>query len=618
MKRLLLTLACIVLAGMTFANHWTPIGGTQYNMTMNGVILIDGIEQTGTTLEVGAFCGDECRGSMLPEFFPPSNQYVVALTIVSNQQSGEEITFRLYDHSTGQELNLTSSNVIVFENNAMIGTMGDWYEFSFVSPVSAFHFTTAGNWSTASNWQGGSLPGTGDEVFIDANCTLDQNAEVTNLTVTEGKSLTLQTGKTLIVSGTLTNASATGLVLEDGSQLVNTSADVKATAKKNVTSYNAKATDGWYTIASPVDKMTIAGSSFLTETYDLYRYVESNMQQNEWENYRAHTSEFTIFENGRGYLYANSNSFSPQFVGTLNNAAVTYALTCTNRPDDLDGFNLIGNPFPHNIYKGAGGAIDNANLASGFYTLTNSGAWETHTFEDAILPEQGILVKTTQTGNLTITKTNAASTAESSAKNIAGRIRLNVEGTTGEDRAFVYFSEGTGLQKMPNFSETAPSLYVHNNGDFAITHASTDCESLDLMFKNNQSGSFTLSVDIQNLRFSYLHLIDRIAGTDTDLLQTPEYGFSATGNEYAARFQLVFKVMTGVEETVEEAPFAFVSGGQIIMNATGNLQIVDMTGRVVFADKISGNVSTVGMTPGVYVLRLINGDSVRTQKIVIK
>ena len=76
--------------------------------------------------------------------------------------------------------------------------------------------------------------------------------------------------------------------------------------------------------------------------------------------------------------------------------------------------------------------------------------------------------------------------------------------------------------------------------------------------------------------------------------------------------------MTGVEETVEEAPFAFVSGGQIIMNATGNLQIVDMTGRVVFADKISGNVSTVGMTPGVYVLRLADGNSVKVQKIIIK
>ena len=128
-----MTLACMLFAGLTFANHWTPITGTQYNMTMSGVIFIDGVEQTSTSLEVGAFCGDECRGSMLPEFFPPSGQYVVALTVVSNQQNGEDITFRLYDHSIGQELNLVSLNDVTFENNAMIGTMGNWYEFSFES-----------------------------------------------------------------------------------------------------------------------------------------------------------------------------------------------------------------------------------------------------------------------------------------------------------------------------------------------------------------------------------------------------------------------------------------------------------------------------------------------------
>ena len=133
MKRFILTLTCIIVAGVSLANHWTPIEGTQYNMTMSGVIFIDGVEQTGTNLEVGAFCGDECRGSMLPEFFPPSMQYVVSLTVVSNQLSGEEISFRLYNHDTQQELDVESINNTTFQSNAIIGTLGDWYEFSFVT-----------------------------------------------------------------------------------------------------------------------------------------------------------------------------------------------------------------------------------------------------------------------------------------------------------------------------------------------------------------------------------------------------------------------------------------------------------------------------------------------------
>ena len=60
-------------------------------------------------------------------------QYVVSLTVVSNQLSGEEISFRLYNHDTQQELDVESINNTTFQSNAIIGTLGDWYEFSFVT-----------------------------------------------------------------------------------------------------------------------------------------------------------------------------------------------------------------------------------------------------------------------------------------------------------------------------------------------------------------------------------------------------------------------------------------------------------------------------------------------------
>jgi hypothetical protein len=45
-----------------------------------------------------------------------------------------------------------------------------------------------------------------------------------------------------------------------------------------------------------------------------------------------------------------------------------------------------------------------------------------------------------------------------------------------------------------------------------------------------------------------------------------------------------------------------------------------MMGRVIVSREgdVSGNVSTNGMTAGVYVLRLINGENVKTQKIMIR
>ena len=44
-----------------------------------------------------------------------------------------------------------------------------------------------------------------------------------------------------------------------------------------------------------------------------------------------------------------------------------------------------------------------------------------------------------------------------------------------------------------------------------------------------------------------------------------------------------------------------------------------MTRRVIVQRRDGAcTVSTTGMTPGVYVLRLINGDEVKTQKMVIE
>ena len=615
MKKLVLTIVGLLVMGWAMAqsgNHWTVITGTQYNMTVKGIILIDGVTQANDQLEIGAFCGDECRGSRKAAFFPPSGEYPVMLTVVSNVYSGETITFRIYDHATQQELNLESESALVFEHNTNQGSMGSWFPFTFTTP--AFHFTASGNWSEASNWQGGAVPTATSAIVIDANCTLDQNAEVTNLTVSDGAALTLQSGKTLTVTGDLVNTAVTGIVIKDGAQLINASANVKATAEKDITAYGAGNPDGWYTLGSPMNKMTIAGSGFLTPNYDLYRYNETRIG-GEWENYKDNSNtEFTVFENGRGYLYANSNTDHYDFTGTLNNAAVSCEVTYTDRPDGLSGINLIGNPFPHAIYKGAGCAIDNASLASGYYTLTNEGAWHVHTYKDAIMPGQGVLVRTIATTMLNIAKTNAAATAESSSKEMAGRLSLKVDGETGHDRAFVYFSQGIGLEKLENFNGSLPSLYVSRNAiDYAIVHVGLECESLELGFHSGQSGEFALGVEVEGLSLSYLHLIDRVAGAEIDLLQQPDYSFTATGNEDEARFELVFRGATGVEEMTEDEPFAFISDGNLIVNGEGTLQIFDALGRQLFTSNLSSLTS-----PGGYVLRLMDENSVRTQKIIIK
>ena len=529
------------------SSHWTPnVSSYPFTATLIGVIQIEGEEQRTTLLEVGAFCNDECRGSGRPTYVPQMDRYILFMSLYG--EDGDELYFRLFDHETNQESDLTCLNVLTFMTNVTFGSGVNLYVLNFTSPLTGFHFVTAGDWSEPSNWSGGALPGTGDEVFIDAPCLLDASATVASLTVSDGQSLTLQSGTTLAVTGTLTSTSAAGLVLEDGAQLVNATENVAATVKKDVVAYGSDNPDGWYTIASPVNGMAIAGSGFVAAEYDLYRFAETEPGAEKWENHKdAGTSGFTVFENGRGYLYARGDTVPPAFTGMLNASAVTYTLTCTDPNDSLCGFHLIGNPFPHAIYKGAGGAIDDAGLASGYYTLTNEGAWHVHTCDDAIQPGQGILVKASAPTVLTIAKSTASASGESGETRIqsqggSSRICFTVTDGLHEDRAYACFGQGTGLDKKGGTTVTSPSIAIVEGGrEYAIAHVGDGQTRVDLRFKGREGVTYVLRADVMAKGLGSLVLADHATGTEVDLSQQSEYTFTVTGKEPEVRFTVTLE-----------------------------------------------------------------------------
>lgn len=465
----------------------------------------------------------------------------------SGSWSSNHMYCRVFNANGNQAIRVYSdgTNYDPYNPSGYGGTLHSVKNQMIFGVMPAYHFVTAGTWGNAANWSGGALPGAGDAVFIDANCALNRDAEVAMLSVTPGQVLTLRPGKTLSVTGNLFNTAIEGLVVEDGAQLVSTSYNVAATVKKNVQAYNNSNPDGWYTISSPTNGMVIEGSNFLTPGYDLYRFNETNLTHDEWENYKVNLADFTIFEKGRGYLYANSNTFAPAFTGLLNNLDVTYTLTCTERPNDpLSGFNLIGNPFPHEIYKGAGGAINNVNLASGYYTLTNEGTWEVHSFDDAIQPGQGFLVKATAPTVLTIAKSNEVAFSESgdAKKGVTERMCISIAGDNGQDRTYVYFGQGVGLDKKNDFDAQVPNLWIRDNGhDYAIAHVEDTDESLELCFSNRKEGDFTLAITTSDTEFEYLQLIDRVTGVTVDLMKQSVYTFHSDRNEGTKRFTLAFK-----------------------------------------------------------------------------
>ncbi len=206
--------------------------------------------------------------------------------------------------------------------------------------------------------------------------------------------------------------------------------------------------------------------------------------------------------------------------------------------------------------------------------------------------------------------------------NVSSVTGVSTSSTTLLDNAIVSFNEGSQLGKF-YFGEQNANIYLPQGGEaYAIAYSDKQGE-MPLNFKANENGTYTLTVNPEGVEVGYLHLIDNMTGADIDLLAgastgSATYTFNAKVTDYESRFKLVFAADETDGPSTGSGTFAFISDGNIIVNGTGTLQVVDMMGHVVRCADVARNVSTNEMMPGIYVLRLISGNDVKTQKIVIE
>ena len=377
-----------------------------------------------------------------------------------------------------------------------------------------------------------------------------------------------------------------------------------------VSGYGESIDAGWKFIASPIVgsiAATTVDNIFAATQYDLYYFDQG--EELEWRNYMYEPFELV---NGQGYLYATKEEQTLVFRGIYNDAAsheVPLVYTEDNPSTNMRGWNLIGNPFTTPAY------VDRS-----YYTMNEDGtALEPNTASATIpIPAcNGVMVKVEAVGEtVTFSRTAPELGVNQGAIQIAVT-QSNTRSNIPQDKIIVSFNPDDRLDKY-FFNECNAKLYIPRGGkDYAIAYSEkTGVQPVN--FKAARNGEHTLSVNTNGLEFNYLHLIDNLTGADVDLLVEPSYTFEAKTTDYASRFKLVFSVSG--DENDENAPFAFINNGNIIIFGadTGSvLQIVDVMGRVILCRDAMHCISTSGMTPGVYVLRLINGDDVRTQKIVV-
>lgn len=513
-------LAAMLLCGSLSAqtNHYTyNYHAFEHKITVVAQINIDGVEQTSSDYEIGAFDGTTVTGSARIGEYGSNHYHRAYFAIFYN--TGYDATFKLYNHATGVELT----------NCTITDHLGE--PLTFV-------------WT-------------------------DENGYGTN--------------KKPVIFNFVTSSTTT--------------------FTKEITKYSGNK-DHYYLIASPIGEVSPEDvTNMLANNYDLYSFDQNN--DLEWITYKpgegATNPGFNLVS-GKGYLYANSGNVTLTFSGTPYSGNGEVTLT-KNDNAYWAGWNLVGNPYGQTAY-----------ITKSFYKMNSEGtAISATTSTGAIEAMEGIFVIADTDGEILTFSTN-----EPNKKTSALTLKVSQDQGTALDQAIVSFGEESALPKFMLDQNSTKVYFSQDGNDYALVSAEGVGE-IPVNFKAEHNSRYTLDFTKEQVTFSYLHLIDNMTGNDIDLLATPHYSFEAVTTDYESRFKLVFA--TVCEDADSNNDFAFFSNGNIVVLNEGQaiLRVIDLTGRIVKSENINGSADiNMNVAPGVYMLRLVHGDDVKTQKIIMK
>ena len=157
----------------------------QNTMSISGQVYLYGELDTDSRDIVGAFDNENvCHGFAHISHSVESGETGLYLTVYDNQASGRQLNFRLWQYSTGRELELIPEKEIVFEKSAVLGTDKPIRFDGSDSFVQSFKLNKGWNW-------------------VSFNVTSDQLADVNtllnNMTWSEGDILTDMTSDLTLV-----------------------------------------------------------------------------------------------------------------------------------------------------------------------------------------------------------------------------------------------------------------------------------------------------------------------------------------------------------------------------------------------------------------------------------
>ena len=349
----------------------------------------------------------------------------------------------------------------------------------------------------------------------------------------------------------------------------------------------------------------------------------------------------TIFVPGKGYMMAINQDSYMSSTGSLNNGNVRIRLfkqeSQTPAPTDEynEGWNLVGNPYQAYLKMEALGDLGykayTFDADKGvFVPFVMTASDNPDVLADNVHPHQAFFVHADEDGT-SLEFTPAMATTEKNDNSYFRANKVNYplvnlyaeNGRGNRDLTVIELNrpELGGVSKMQTMRSANFTIAAHlNDRSYGLVFTPEGTERIPVRFVTDEDGTYTLRWNTQNGEFTSLRLVDNKTGVNYDMLANSSYTFEASADDYASRFYITFNV-TNVDENVEASNFAYFNGSEWVVSGTGHLDVVDVTGRILYATQLSGDQNRInlnGLAKGVYLLRVFDNKVVRTQKIIVR
>ena len=518
------------------------------------------------------------------------------------------------------------------------------------------------DWNTGSNWANGEVPLVFNTIGIEIP-DVANDPVMTEVNQTISGSLTIATGATLTLTTSSINQG--GTTDNDGTVILNSGSAFISNA--NVTGdgnfkYNREleVANVFYAMGSPfagqdIDALITAEPIPQSSTNNNMGIGEYNTSSNDYSYIQSGASSSGAFLRGQGYLVRVNATGDVSFTGsnpTVDDVGVTLTYTGSTR------YNLVSNPYPAHLKTDNSGGLLASNSSKVDQTVyiwnANDATFETGVAVDGfiIAPGQGFFVKAKSSGSGDFIFKSSYTIANSgdSFRSFEDRfeVHLNISDESINRLAKVYYIAETTTGYDDGYDG---ELFTSQNNDFTIYTSSESDENssgLDLAIQsipemtyvvpvgvNALEGTeFTISATTLNRPEGYnVYLEDRDNNTFTLLDETSDFRTTTSSDlNGTGRFYLHTTASTMSNEQaitnllnvfkLDRNNFITIQGLSAQTSET-NVKLYSILGREVLSTTLDNNsnsqsISTVGLSAGIYVIKLESANNFITKKLIIK